>query len=78
MANFSPLCPNCGQNHLEIEDVIDTCTDYAGRQYTEVTIGSCPHCNHTFQYTQSFTLEPNGVEDLEDITEDEEDEEDDS
>lgn len=74
MAKFSPLCPNCGQSRLEIEDVIDTCTDYAGCQYTELTIGSCPHCNHIYQYDQTFTLKPNEVEELEDITEDEEDE----
>lgn len=78
MAKFSPLCPNCGQSYLEIEDVIDTYTNYEGCQYTELTIGTCPHCNHTYQYEQTFTLKPNKVKELEDIAEDEEDEEYDS
>lgn len=67
-----PLCPHCDE-HLEIEDVIDTSASYLDEIYTELTIGVCPKCNRTYQYTQIYALRPVDYDDLEDITEDEED-----
>lgn len=71
----TPTCPHCGMAKLETEDVIDTCTDYENNRFTEYTIGVCPNCERTFSYTQIYTLEPTGYDDLIDATEDEEDEE---
>lgn len=72
----TPTCPHCGMAKLETEDIIDTCTNYEDNQFTEYSIGVCPNCGHTFSYTQIYTLEPTGYDDLIDVTEDEEDEED--
>lgn len=68
----TPTCPHCGMAKLETEDIIDTCTDYENNQFIEYSIGTCPNCSHTCSYTQYYTLEPTGYEDLIDVTEDEE------
>lgn len=75
----TPTCPNCGMAKLELEDVIDTFESGSADNPTlkELTIGVCPNCNHTFEYTQIYTHQPIGYEGVEDITEDEEDEEND-
>ena len=67
-----PRCHICNEP-LEVEDVIDTSVSYYDETYTELTIGVCPKCNHTYQYTQIYSLRPIDYDDLEDITENEED-----
>lgn len=66
-----PTCPNCGRAKLETVDVLDTWTDYENCVYTEFTHGVCPQCEKSFQYTQLYSLEPTGYEDLEECDEDE-------
>ena len=72
----TPTCYHCGMAKLEIEDIIDTSSNYEECKYTEFVVGVCPNCNHTFSYSQEYTLEPIGYDDVVDITEDEEEEDD--
>ena len=67
----TPTCSNCGMAKLETEDIIDTFADIVENIYTEFTVGVCPNCGRQFSYTQIYSLEPTGYEDLIDITEDE-------
>ena len=68
-----PRCPYCECVKLDIEDVIDTTSDYKDCEYSEITIGICPRCGKTFQYKQVYTLEPKRYEDFEELEDDEDD-----
>lgn len=68
-----PCCPYCECVKLDIEDVIDTASDYEDCEYSEITIGICPRCGKTFQYKQVYTLEPKRYEDFEELEDDEDD-----
>lgn len=76
-----PTCPHCGMAKLETTDIIDSWESTSENNepiMVEQTIGSCPNCNHVFDYLQRFSHAPIGFDTIEDITEDEEDEEDDT
>lgn len=66
-----PRCPYCECVKLDIEDVIDTTSDYEDCEYWEITIGICPRCGKVFQYKQVYTLEPKRYEDFEELEDDE-------
>jgi hypothetical protein len=67
----TPTCPHCGMAKLETEDVVD-CWERINNDGTtslvEQTMGSCPNCDHTFDYLQIFTHDPIEYECLEDVT----------
>ncbi len=68
-----PCCSYCECVKLDIEDVIDTTSDYEDCEYSEITIGICPRCGKVFQYKQVYTLEPKRYEDFEEMEDDEDD-----
>lgn len=68
-----PRCPYCECVKLDIEDVIDTTSDYEDCEYSEITIGICPRCGKVFQYKQVYILEPKRYEDFEELEDDEDD-----
>lgn len=71
-----PTCPHCGMAKLEVADVIDSWEEHLEDGtpiMVELTVGTCPNCNHDFEYKQQFSHEPIGYECVDDVTEDEED-----